>query len=202
MRLGGPVFEPPEDPWEFARAHRDLGYRAAYCPQVPLSDTEHIRDLRRAFEKEDVVIAEVGAWCNLLSVDDTKRKANFEFVCERLALAEEIGACCYVDYIGTLDPHSDFGPHADNLSPATFELVVDIVRRILNEVKPVHTRFCLEMVQWTFPDSPDSYLRLIQAVEHPSFKDIVLRNQLALHLDETRVGTGNLDYRTYLEDDF
>ena len=29
-------------------------------------------------------------------------------------------------------------------------------------------------------------------------KDIVLRNQLALHLDETRVGTGNLDYRTFL----
>lgn len=29
-------------------------------------------------------------------------------------------------------------------------------------------------------------------------KDIILRHKLSLHLDEVRLGTGNLDYRTYL----
>ncbi|MCL5269736.1 MAG: sugar phosphate isomerase/epimerase, partial [bacterium] len=31
-------------------------------------------------------------------------------------------------------------------------------------------------------------------------KDIILRDRLALHLDETRPGTGHLDYRTYLRE--
>jgi sugar phosphate isomerase/epimerase len=31
-------------------------------------------------------------------------------------------------------------------------------------------------------------------------KDLVLRNQLALHIDEIRLGLGNLDYRTYLRE--
>jgi len=32
IRLGGPVFNAPQDPEELALAHRKLGYRAAYCP--------------------------------------------------------------------------------------------------------------------------------------------------------------------------
>lgn len=237
IRLGGPILDPPSDPEELARAHVACGYRAAYCPDVSLSDTERIREMRRAFEKYDVLIAEAGAWCNLISVNDSERKKNLKYVSERLALADEIGASCCVDFIGTLDPDSSYGPHPDNLSTATFELTVDTVRQVLNEVKPRQAKFALEMMQWTFPDSADSYLELIHAIDRPSFavhmdpvnliitprqyfdsgalirecfqklgrwivschaKDIVLHNKLSLHLDEVRLGTGNLDYRTYL----
>lgn len=237
IRLGGPILDPLNDPEELARAHVACGYRAAYCPEVSLSDKNRIREIRRAFEKYDVLIAEVGAWCNLISVNNSERKKNFKLVSERLALADEVGARCCVDFIGTLDPHSLYGPHPDNLSRATFDLTVDTVRQVLNEVKPRQAKFTLEMMQWTFPDSADSYLELIRAVDHPSFavhmdpvnliitprqyfdtgalirecfeklgrwivschaKDIVLHNKLSLHLDEVRLGTGNLDYRTYL----
>lgn len=169
IRLGGPIFDPPSDPEELARAHLTSGYRAAYCPEVSPLDKKHIHKLRHAFEKYDIAFAEAGAWCNLISVNNSERKKNFKYVCERLALADEIGAHCCVDFIGTLDPDSPFGPHPDNLSRATFELMVDTVRQILDEVKPCRTKFALEMMQWTFPDSVDSYLDLIDAVDRSSF---------------------------------
>ena len=33
LRLGGPIFSSTDDPEEMARVHRQLGYRAAYCPR-------------------------------------------------------------------------------------------------------------------------------------------------------------------------
>ena len=51
IRLGGPMFDAPSDPEELARAHVAFGYRAAFCPQVSLSDKERIRDIRRTLEE-------------------------------------------------------------------------------------------------------------------------------------------------------
>ena len=99
-----------------ALAHRTLGYRAAYCPGVALKDTDRIRALSEAFAKHDVVIAEVGRWCNLLEADPEKRRQNLETVTEGLALAEAIGALCCVDIAGSFSKTSWFGPHPDNLS--------------------------------------------------------------------------------------
>ena len=78
IRLGAPVFNAPQDPEGLALAHRQLGYRAAYCPGVGLNDKERIRDIERAFAKHDVVIAEVGRWCNLLEPDAAKRAENLQ----------------------------------------------------------------------------------------------------------------------------
>src|SRR5512136_439649 len=91
IRLGGPSFANTEDPEALALAHRKLGYRAAYCPGVALKDTERIRALSEAFAKHNVVIAEVGRWCNLLEADAEKRRKNLEAVTDGLALAEAIG---------------------------------------------------------------------------------------------------------------
>ena len=60
LRLGGPIFLKSDDPVELARAHRQLGYSAAYVPQVSLAETEKIKAIEKAFASENVVIAEVG----------------------------------------------------------------------------------------------------------------------------------------------
>jgi len=86
IRLGGPVFDAPQEPEALALAHRKLGYRAAYCPDVSLSDGDRIRALREAFAKHDVVIAEVGRWVNLLDADPDKRAANLKRVTDGLAI--------------------------------------------------------------------------------------------------------------------
>src|SRR5918995_5324419 len=64
VRLGGPIFTEATDPVEMARAHRRLGYRAAYCPKADVKDTVMVRAVEDAFRKADVVIAEVGRWVN------------------------------------------------------------------------------------------------------------------------------------------
>jgi sugar phosphate isomerase/epimerase len=169
IRLGGPSFAKTEDPEELALAHRKLGYRAAYCPGVSLKDTDRIRALSEAFAKHDVVIAEVGRWCNLLDADAEKRRQNLEAVTDGLALADAIGARCCVDIAGTFSTTSWFGPHPDNLSPRAFEAIVENARKIVDAVKPKRARFCYEMMGWALPDSPDSYVRVIKAVDRPAF---------------------------------
>ena len=76
VRLGGPIFLKSEDPAELAREHRRLGYSAAYCPQAKAEDTVRVRAIEKAFAAENVMIAEVGAWVNMLDPDTEKRRAN------------------------------------------------------------------------------------------------------------------------------
>ena len=45
IRLGGHILAPPSDPEELARVHVACGYRAAFCPEVSLIDTERIREI-------------------------------------------------------------------------------------------------------------------------------------------------------------
>lgn len=169
VRLGGPVFVETEDPEELAKAHRDLEYRAAYCPNISLDDSSRIKATSEAFAKHDVVIAEVGRWCNLLDGDPEKRRENLQNVTEGSALAEEIGALCCVDIAGSYNPEVWYGPHPDNLSQEFFDETVENARKIIDAVKPKRAKFGFEMMGWSIPDSPDSYLKLIEAVDREAF---------------------------------
>lgn len=169
IRLGGPVFGKQEDPRELARAHRALGYSAAYCPDVKIEDTERIRAIQDAFKIENVVISEVGAWVNLLDPDSDKRKQNFDFVASRLALADAVGATCCVDIAGSYNPTVWYGPHPKNLSREFFDATVENCRKLIDQVKPTRTKFCIEMMSSSVPDCAESYVRLIQAVERKAF---------------------------------
>jgi sugar phosphate isomerase/epimerase len=169
LRLGGPAFLETDDPEGLALAHRKLGYRAAYCPKVSLNDADRIRALSDAFARHDVVIAEVGRWCNLLDADAEKRRKNLQVVTDGLALAEAIGARCCVNIAGSYNPTSWFGPHPDNLSQKHFDAIVENARKIIDAVKPKRARFTYEAMGWALPDSPDSYVKLIKAVHRPAF---------------------------------
>jgi sugar phosphate isomerase/epimerase len=174
VRLGGPSFAKTEDPEELALAHRKLGYRAAYCPNVSLNDTDRLRALTNAFAKYDVVIAEVGRWCNLLDADSDQQRKNLQATTDGLALAEAIGARCCVNIAGSFSPTSWFGPHPDNLSQKHFDAIVENARKIIDAVKPKRARFAYEMMGWALPDSPDNCVKLVKAVRRPAF---------AVHLD-------------------
>ncbi len=174
IRLGGPVFLKSEDPRELAREHRRLGYSAAYCPEAKAEDTTRTREIERAFAAENVVIAEVGAWVNMLDPDAEKRAKNLHYVAERLALAEAVGARCCPDIAGSYNAKVWYGPHPKNLSQEFFDATVENCRRVIDEVKPKRTKFTIEMMGWNLPDSPDSYLKLLRAVDRPAF---------AVHMD-------------------
>lgn len=196
IRLGGPIFEKSDDPEVLALAHRRLGYTAAYCPAVRLGDTARIRATEHAFAKHGVVIAEVGRWVNLLDTDPARRAANLKTVTEGLALADEIGALCCVDIAGSFSPTEWYGPHPDNLSPRFFDAAVENARKIVDAVKPRRAKFAYEMMGWALPDSAESCLKLIRAVDRPAF---------AAHLDPCNLVNSPrrfYDNRSLLDDCF
>jgi len=169
LRLGGPAFAKTDDPAELARWHREAGYRAAYCPKLDLKDADRIRAVEAAFGREDVVIAEVGRWCNLLDPDPEKRKKNLASVTEGLALADAVGAKCCVDIAGSFNPDVWYGPHPDNFTQRFFDAAVENARAIIDAVKPHRAKFSYEAMGWTMPDSADRYLAMIKAVDRPAF---------------------------------
>jgi sugar phosphate isomerase/epimerase len=177
MRLGGPLSEHYDDPEQWVAALRRLRYSAAYCPLDGSQGGEVVRAYARAAEAANIVIAEVGAWSNPLSPDEPTRRAALALCQARLALADEIGARCCVNIAGSRGEQWD-GPHPDNLTPATFDLIVETVRQIVDAVKPRRTFYTLEPMPWVYPDSADSYLRLMQAID---------RLQVAVHLDPVNI---------------
>ena len=238
MRLGGPIFGETSDPDSWAKAVTNHGYSAAFCPVDADSDDATIDAYIEAARRADIVIAEVGAWSNPISVDDTEREAALEKCRTQLALADRVGANCCVNISGSRGAKWD-GPDPNNLTDDTFNMIVESVRSIIDAVKPTRTFYTLETMPWAYPVGPNSYLRLIKAIDRTQCavhldpvniinsldryyhsgdlirdcfaklgpymkschaKDIVIADNLTLHLDETRPGLGGLDYATYLHE--
>jgi len=168
MRFGGPVFETVSDPEAWVQALRRLGYTAAYCPVGPEASDQEVREYEWAAAGAGIVIAEVGAWSNLLSPDAATRTQALEHCRRQLDLADRIGARCCVNIAGSRGPLWH-GPHRDDLADDAFDLVVESVRSIIDTVRPTRTYYALETMQWMLPDSLASYERLLRAVDRTAF---------------------------------
>jgi sugar phosphate isomerase/epimerase len=158
-----------DDPGVLAQEHRRLGYTAAFCPNGSPGDTARVNAIRNAFAAAGVLIAEVGAWRNMMTPDPAARKANVEFVTRQLALADELGVKCCVDIAGSFDGNTLSGPHPKNLSQEFFDGTVENCRKIVDAVKPRIAKFSIEMKAWDIPDGPDAYLKLIHAIDRTTF---------------------------------
>ncbi|HPT31106.1 MAG TPA: TIM barrel protein [Prolixibacteraceae bacterium] len=174
VRLGGPVYGKYNSPEEWIQLLRKAGYKAAYCPVEPGAGAEVIRAYREAAEKNNITIAEVGAWSNPLSANSEEAGKAFKKCTDALALAEEINARCAVNISGSRNPAEWDGPDPLNLTRETFDLIVETTRKIIDTVKPSRTFFTLEMMPWMYPDSTQSCLDLMKAIG---------RKQFAVHLD-------------------
>ncbi|MBM4019241.1 MAG: sugar phosphate isomerase/epimerase [Planctomycetes bacterium] len=169
MRLGGPIQEKCPDPAAWTAAVKRLGYRAAYCPLGADAADDLVKAYEAAAKAADIVIAEVGAWSNPIDPDAAKAKAAIEKNTKCLALADRIGAWCCVNIAGSRNPASWHGPAAENLTKETFDLIVQTVRGIIDAVRPARTFYTLECMQWTPPNTADSYVDLLKAVDRPRF---------------------------------
>ncbi len=180
LRLGGPLFGKYSTPEEWVSLVKAEGYSAAYCPiGTGVSDTE-ILAYRKAAEKSDIIIAEVGAWSNPISPNPETAKEALDKCVASLLLAEKIGAKCCVNIAGSRNARVWAGPHEDNFSEETFDMIVATTRKIIDEVKPTQTYYTLEAMPWIFPESPDAYLKLIKAIDRKAF---------GVHLDPVNMVT-------------
>ncbi|MBD3626503.1 TIM barrel protein [Cyclobacterium sp.] len=169
VRLGGPIYQNYQSPDDWVAAVLNKNYRAAYCPVSLDAGSDEIRLFEAAAKKADIVIAEVGAWSNPISPDAEMARASFDKCTQSLQLADAIGANCCVNISGSKNPEHWAGPHKDNLTSDTFDQVVEVTRKIIDEVQPKRTHFALEPMPWAFPDSADSYLDLIRAIDRKAF---------------------------------
>lgn len=170
VRLGGPIFLKNDDPVEQAREHKRLGYSAAYCPRhLKAVDSAAIAAVKHAFAAEDIIIAEVGAWVNMIDPDSAKRKKNMDYIAERLALADELEAKCCVDIGGSFNPKLWDGPDPRNVTREYLDATVENCRHLIDQVKPTRTKFSIEMMGWSLPNTADSYIQLIKAVDRKQF---------------------------------
>lgn len=175
MRLGGPILETCLNSDGWITAVQSLDYSAVYWP-FPMGSSqsnEVVQAYAKAAKMANVVIAEVGAWSNPLSPNEKTRQAALELCQKQLAVADTIMARCCVNIAGSRGEQWD-GPHPDNLTDDTFDFIVETVRKIIDAVKPTRTFYTLEPMPWMYPDSVNSYLQLIRAID---------RQQFAVHLD-------------------
>jgi len=236
IRLGGPVWGDLKDPVEWVKAVKTKGYSAALCPVSVGTNEQTIKSFEKAAKEANIIIAEVGAWSNPISSDEETRKNAIKKCKDSLALAELIGANCCVNVTGSRG-NSVVGPHPDNLKKETFDMIVQVTREIIDKIKPIRTFFAIESLPWSYPDSPDSYLQLIKAIDRKCLavnldpvnminspskyyyngdlikecfkklgpyiknchaKDIELRDAYTIHFDDVMLGTGGVDFKTYL----
>lgn len=167
--LGGPVFTKHKGPDEWIEALKKLKYNAAYCPLGLNTNSDEIKAYKTAAQKANIIIAEVGAWSNPIDPDPEKSKMSIEKCMKSLQLADEIGAKCCVNISGSRNSEKWAGPHKDNLTPETFDLIVEITRKIIDSVKPKYTFYALETMPWAYPDTVDSYEKLIKAIDRKQF---------------------------------
>jgi len=178
MRLGAPVFIDTRDPEAYAAEHTRKGYRAAYCPDWLNADTDGAAcsAFREALARHDVVLAEVGIWRNVLSPDAAEAKAAFDYAVRRLATAEELGARCAVNIVGSWNAEVWDGPDSRHYTREFFDAAVEAARRVIDAVRPKRTKMTFEVMPCQFLDSAAEYLRFLKAVDRPA---------AGVHLDPT-----------------
>lgn len=225
------------DVYALARAHRERGLSAAYCPQVALDDGERLRDVREAFAAEGILLAEVGGWRNMLHPDAAEARRERQRMAEYLAIADEVGALCAITCIGSPGGPGQGSHDAFNFSADAFAAAVDNARWLIDTVKPKRARFVYEIYPFSVADSPANIRRLLDAVDRPQFaahmdlvnlvncprlyyenaalaresvrlfgdrivsahaKDLAMREEVSVIMNEVRPGCGAIDYRTYL----
>ena len=175
MRLGGYVFYDGTDPEQFALAHVAKGFGAAVCPHwVTLEKPAELKAFKDAMKKHDVMIAEVGAWCNPLDPDKGVAEEKIQYMIERLKLAEELKACTCVNILGSKSPTVWDGPCMEGYSQSFFEESVAVSQRVIDAVKPSFTKLSFEMMPFYFLDGPEAYLTYLKAVD---------RKETGVHLD-------------------
>src|SRR5260221_10668243 len=170
--LGGHIVDGEGHQWtgdarSWAETVKDYGYRAAYAPTQDPND-DRVAAFASAARTTGIVIAELGIWKNLICVDEESRRLAVATSKELLDLADRLEARCAVTFAGTRGPGL-WGPSDENFSDDTFALLVDTVREILRDVRPVRTKLALETMQTVIPDSVESYVALVKAIDHDGF---------------------------------
>ena len=169
MRLGLSSPLRHESAADWAQQMKKLGCGAVVFPLDYTQPEERIADYADAAWRENLVIAEVGIWKNVLSRDPSEREAARTHALGQLRLADELGAGCCVNVSGTYGGPVWDGGYRENFSEECWETVVRYTRELIDTVRPSRTKYSIEPMPWMIPTGPDEYLKLLQDVDRDAF---------------------------------
>lgn len=178
-------------PEEWANKHKALGLKTVVFPVCCDDGEETIMAYKKAADEVGLTIAEVGVWRNTLAAAPDERKRWIDYAIRQLRMADAIGAACCVNVVGTPYGARWDGGYRDNFSKELWDMAVGMIRQVIDAVRPVHAKFCIESMPWMIPSSPDEYLRLIEDVD---------RSEFGTHLDVVNMITSPRRY--FYNDDF
>jgi len=176
MRFGHPVYN-FSNAEEWAARHKEDALTAAYWTLGEDANDDEISAYAEAARKNDIVIAEVGAWSNIISENEDERKYAIDYNIKRLKTADRIGARCCVNIAGTKAQKWD-GYDKANYSAKTIAEIASTLQFIIDSAEPANTFYTIELMPWAIPDSAESYLELIEKVGRKAF---------AVHLDPVNI---------------
>ena len=173
MKLGtsSPLSHNSASDW--AAKHKKLGLRAINFHLTCDDDQALVDEYVKEAASNNLTIAEVGVWRNVLDLDPDKRKEAMRYCIGQLELADRIGARCCVNIMGARGERWD-GAYKENFTKETWDLGVKTIREIIDSVNPKNTFFTIEPMPWMFPTGPDEYLQLLECVD---------RDRFAVHMD-------------------
>lgn len=178
-------------PQDWAAKHVALGLKCVNFPVDYTVGRENYMAYKKAADEAGLLIAEVGIWRNTLAANPEERTKWIDYAVNQLKMADEIGANCCVNVVGTpYGPRWD-GGYRQNFSPELWEMAVKMIQQIIDTANPTHTKFSIESMPWMIPSSPDEYLRLIKDVDRPQF---------GAHLDVVNMIT--TPHRYFFNDEF
>ncbi len=173
MRLGISTDFGKVDAVEWARTIRAAGCGSVVFPLTYTASEEKIKDYAQAAQEQNLVIAEVGAWCNPISPNLEEREKALKKAKGQLRLADKLGAKCCVNVSGSAG-EKWAGAYRENLSKETWDLVVKTIQEIIDAVQPENTYYTIEPMPYMFPMDVNQYLKLIEEVD---------RERFAVHMD-------------------
>jgi len=178
-------------PQDWASRHKALGLESVVFPVSCLDGEDCVMAYKKAADDAGLIVAEVGIWRNTLAADPQERRQWIDYSIQQLRMADEIGAKCCVNVVGTpYGPRWD-GGYRNNFSKELWEMAISMIREIIDTARPKHTKFCIESMPWMIPSTPDEYLKLIEEVD---------RTEFGTHLDVVNMITSPQKY--FFNDEF
>jgi sugar phosphate isomerase/epimerase len=173
MKLGGSIATQFSSAAQWGEQLSRSRFAAVTCPVTHDAPDYVVTDVLKEAKRLHVTIAEVGVWKNPLAPNASERESSMKFAKAQLKFADEIGAPCCVNIVGSRGARWD-GAYADNYSEETYQAIVASIREIIDSVRPERTFYTIEPMPWMVPDGPDEYLQLLRDVD---------RERFAVHMD-------------------
>ena len=156
---------------------REMGYTSACSvwsskvrnPWLDASESD-VKELKDALKKYDVTYFDVHTYTNNIHPDLEQRRKNHKYIIEQCEVAERFGARMITTHVGTRSSLYPISPHKDNWTWETWNLVVKVMKQLLNDTSGMKVQFAIEACNMTCMNNPRAHLQLIEDVADPRLK--------------------------------